>query len=101
MLCPRKGEVEYKFQITLNLESRFLWMQNALLLLLFICSIVSDSLQPHGLQPAGLLFPWDSPVKNTGAGLPFPSPGDLPGPGIEPTSPALAGGFFIRVTRKP
>ena len=27
-------------------------------------------------------------------GLPFPSPGDLPDPGIEPTSPALAGGFF-------
>ena len=26
--------------------------------------------------------------------LPFPSPGDLPNPGIEPTSPALAGGFF-------
>ena len=28
------------------------------------------------------------------SGLPFPPPGDLPGPGIEPTSPALAGGFF-------
>ena len=27
-------------------------------------------------------------------GLPFPSPGDLPDPGIEPMSPALAGGFF-------
>ena len=26
--------------------------------------------------------------------LPFPSSGDLPDPGIEPTSPALAGGFF-------
>ena len=24
-------------------------------------------------------------------GLPFPSPGDLPNPGIEPVSPALAG----------
>ena len=28
------------------------------------------------------------------SGLPFPSPGDLPDPGIEPGSPALAGGFF-------
>ena len=28
------------------------------------------------------------------SGLPFPSPGDLPDPGIEPKSPALAGGFF-------
>ena len=30
-------------------------------------------------------------------GLPFPTPGDLPDPGIEPkflVSPALAGGFF-------
>ena len=28
------------------------------------------------------------------SGLPFPSPGDLPDPGIEPVSPALVGGFF-------
>ena len=31
------------------------------------------------------------------SGLPFPSPGDLPNPGIEPVSlvsPALAGGFL-------
>ena len=27
-------------------------------------------------------------------GLPFPSWGDLPHPGIEPASPTLAGGFF-------
>jgi len=26
--------------------------------------------------------------------LPFPSPGDLSNPGMEPVSPALAGGFF-------
>ena len=28
------------------------------------------------------------------SGLPFPSPGDLPDPGIKPSFPALAGGFF-------
>ena len=28
------------------------------------------------------------------SGLPFPSTGDLPDPGIEPASPALAGRFF-------
>ena len=28
------------------------------------------------------------------SGLPFPSPGDLPNSGIEPTSPALAGRSF-------
>ena len=29
-------------------------------------SVVSDSLRPHGLQPARLLHPWDFPGKNTG-----------------------------------
>ena len=28
------------------------------------------------------------------SGLPFPSPGDLPDPGIEPASPVLDTGFF-------
>ena len=28
------------------------------------------------------------------SGLPYAPPGDLPGPGIESVSPALAGGFF-------
>ena len=28
------------------------------------------------------------------SGLPFPSLGDLPDPGIEPASPALSGGFL-------
>ena len=27
-------------------------------------------------------------------GFPFPSPGDLSDPGIEPVSPTLTGGFF-------
>ena len=64
-----------------------------------VTSVVSNSLQPHGLQPARLLCPWDSPSKNTG--LPCPPPGDLPNPGIELVSlmsPALAGGFFTTST---
>ena len=36
------------------------------------------------------------------SGLPFPSPGHLPDPGIKPTSLALAGRFFIaELPRKP
>ena len=35
------------------------------------------------------------PRREYWSGLPFPSPGDLPNPGIEPKYPALAGGFFI------
>ena len=32
------------------------------------CSVVSDSLWPHGLQPARFLYLWNSPRKNTGVG---------------------------------
>ena len=35
------------------------------------CSVVSDSLQPHRLQPARLPCPWNSPGKNTGVGCHF------------------------------
>ena len=35
------------------------------------CSVMSDSLQPHGLLPTRLLCPWKSPVKNTGVGCHF------------------------------
>ena len=48
------------------------------------CSVVSDSLQPHGLNS-----PWNSPGRSTGVGKPFLSPGDLPNPGTEPRSPVL------------
>ena len=36
-----------------------------------VASVVSDSVQPHGLQPTRLLRPWDSPGKNTGVGCHF------------------------------
>ena len=35
---------------------------------------MSDSVRPHRQQPTRLLCPWDSPGKNSGVGLPFPSP---------------------------
>ena len=41
----------------------------------FSRSVISDSLWPHGLQPASLptrlLSPWDYPGKNTGVGFHF------------------------------
>ena len=39
-----------------------------------------------------------SPRQEYWSGLPFPTPGDLPNPGIEPASPALADGFFTTST---
>ena len=50
---------------------------------------MSSCLRPHGLWPIGFLCSQASPGKNYWSGLPFPSPGDLPDPGIEPASPAL------------
>ena len=35
------------------------------------CSVVSNSLQSHGLQPVKLLFLWNSPGKNIGVGCRF------------------------------
>ena len=58
---------------------------------------MSDSLQAQGIQPTGLLCPWNFPGKNTGSELTFPSPGNLPEPEIEPASPSshtLAGRFL-------
>ena len=51
-------------------------------------------LTPRGLQPAGLFRPRDSPSMGLSrpqdwGGLPFPSPGDPPNPGVAPRSPAL------------
>ena len=43
--------------------------------------------------PVAIGFSWHE----YGCGLPFPSPGDLPGPGMKPTSPgspALSGEFL-------
>ena len=50
-------------------------------------SALSDPLWPSGLWPTRLLCPWDFPGKTTGSF--FPSPWDLPSPGIEPTSLCL------------
>ena len=49
------------------------------------CSVMSDSMQSHGLSPLSMGFS----KQEYWSGLPFYSPGDLPDPGIKPTSPAL------------
>ena len=36
-----------------------------------MCSVVSDSVWPHGLQPVRLFCPWDFPGKNTGVDCHF------------------------------
>ena len=50
-------------------------------------------LRPHGLHPARLFCRGFS-RQESWSGLSFPTPGDLPDPGMEPVFPAWAGGFF-------
>ena len=62
-------------------------------------SVVSDSLRPHGLQPARLLCPWDSPGKNPGVGCHALLQGLFLTQGSNPfLPPALAGRFFTTST---
>ena len=49
-----------------------------------VWSVVSDSLRPHRLQPAGLLCPWGFSRQECWSRLPFPPPEDLPHPEIKP-----------------
>ena len=52
----------------------------------FSCSVVSVSLQPHGLQHARLPWPWNSPGKNTGVGCHFLLKGIFPMQRLNPGS---------------
>ena len=63
-----------------------------LLLLFYLLSCVLLFVTPLTVACQGF------PRQEHCSGLPFPNPGDLPNPGIEPVfpvSPVLAGGFFI------
>ena len=62
----------------------------------FSCSVVSDFVTPWtAARQAPLSMGFSR--QEYWSGLPFPPPGDLPDPGMEPmslASPASAGGFF-------
>ena len=59
--------------------------------LLFSPEVASVSVWRPGLEPTRPLCPVGFPRQEYCSGLPFPSLGDLPDPGLEPTSPVLAG----------
>ena len=58
-----------------------------------VASVMSGSLQPHGVPPPPPAHPAPLSMgfsqQEYWSGLPCPSPGDLPNPGIEPSSRAL------------
>ena len=57
------------------------------------CSIVSDSMWPHGVLTAGLLCPWNSPGKHTGVACHSMLQGIFPTQGLNWVS-WTAGRFF-------
>ena len=63
-----------------------------------MCSVVSDSWPPRGLYVACQVpLSMEFSRQEYWHRLPFPTPGDLPDPGVEPVfpaPPALAGRFF-------
>ena len=48
------------------------------------CSVMSNSLRRHGLQPTRVFLPWDSPGKDTGVGCHFLLQGIFPTQGSNP-----------------
>ena len=72
----------YKYVISLN-QQLYEWKKK------WSCSVVSDSLRPHGLVAYRGPLSMGFSRQEYWSGLPFSSPGDLPNPGIEPRSSAL------------
>ena len=65
-----------------------------LIFLLFSCPVVSNSFAAPWTVDRQASLSMGFPRQECWSGLPFPSPVDLPDPGIKPRSPALAGRFF-------
>ena len=78
------------FRVFSSLDSSFICVCVYLCVCAQSCPTLCDA---HGLSPARLLSTEFS-RQECWSRLPFLTPGDLPDPGIEPASPALAGKFF-------
>ena len=70
------------------------WIRNSCCLVVKLCPTLW---QPHVTCQAPLFMGF--PGQEYQSGLPFPSPRDLPDPGVKPVSPALAGRFFATEPR--
>jgi len=64
-----------------------------------MCSVMSNSLQPHGMQPTRLLCPWGLPGKNAGWGNhPLPQSGRMTWVNSKPSPTHLVHGFNTPTT---
>ena len=64
------------------------------------CSVISDSMRPHGLLLTKLLCPWNSPGKNTGVGYHVLLQGIFPTQGLNLGSYIAGRLFTIWATRE-
>jgi len=62
---------------------------------------MSDSLRPRGLWAYQSPLPMGFSRQEYWSALPFPSPGDLPNPGIKPASPAWQDSLLLSHQRSP
>ena len=85
-LCLRSTQSAKNFQTTLNSSS------NTALLFSCFSHVWLFPNPTSAAHQASLSMGF--PRQEYRSGLPFPSPGDCPNPGIEPECPALAGRFF-------
>ena len=65
------------------------------------CSVVSDSLKPHGLQPARLLCPWDLSSQEYWNRLPFLPPENLPDSGFYLSCISCIGRWVLHQWKSP
>ena len=66
--CPCPSLLMLRHSTSLTCFPVFTGRNREALCVCVSCSVVSNSLWPHGLRPVRLLCPWNSPGKNTGVG---------------------------------
>ena len=89
LICQLNSYIFYLFELKQNwliihniqstMVCEYVWVCEC-----FSHSVMSNSLQPHGLQLARFLCPWDFPGKNTGVGFHFLLQGIFPTQGSNP-----------------
>ena len=83
ILTSTRGKT-YALQREKNVKMIEAFLLGMMKLVFAICSVVSDSMQQHGLSPAMLLCPCDFPGENTGVGSLFLLQGICPTQGLNP-----------------
>ena len=92
----KKGKMLFKITVAFQVRHRRVFVR---LFICYVCvlSSVRLSVTPWSVaRQAPLSIGFSR--QEYWSGLPFPSPGDLPDPGIKPPSPALTGGFFGKLS---